>query len=126
MNMHDADIILMERDDGQRANVIVNTGHARTVSPEADVFFVRLPPFVTLMEDDYGVYGFVDADEIVRAGEEPTLLEHPLETTRFVNWFAHKWNAQRPIKVLTVVSDESPRKRRQRTAPVRYTRRGRR
>ena len=124
--MHEADIILMERDDGRHANVIVNTARARTLSSEANVFFARLTPFVTLMEDDYGVYGFVDADEIVVAGEEPTLLEHPLETTHFVNWFAHKWNAQRSIKVLTVVADESPRNRRQRPAPVRYTRRGRR
>ena len=130
MNIHEADIILMERDvDGHHANVIVNTERARTLSPEANVFFVRLAPFVTLMQNDYGVYGFVDTEDIVDAGEEPALLAHPLETTRFLNWFGHKWNAQRPIKVLTVVMDESPqpvRNRRQRTAPVRYTRRGRR
>ena len=128
MDMHDADILLMERDDGREANVIVNTERARTLSPEAAAFFMYLAPFVTLMQDDNGGFGFVDAEEVADVGEEPALLEHPRETTAFLNWFRHKWNARRPIKVLTVVADEpqGPRNRRLRAAPTKYTRRGRR
>ena len=148
MNTQDADIILTVRDDGQHANVVVNAERARMLSPEADAFFTQLShrglgPFLALMQDDDGAFGFVDVDEVIDAGEEPALLEYPLETSRFLTWFARKWNVQRPIQVLhaRVVADESPqrgeragreprgrepRNRRLREVPGRYSRRGRR
>ena len=144
MNTQDADIILTVRDDGQHANVVVNTERARMLSPEAATFFAPpVPPFLALMQNDDGGFGFADVDEVIDAGEEPALLEYPLETSRFLTWFARKWNVQRPIQVLhaRVVADESPqrgeragreprgrepRNRRLREVPGRYSRRGRR
>ena len=122
------DILLSVRDEGRYANVLVDTERARTLSPEADAFFARLAPFVTLVQDDAGGFGFVDVEEVVDAGEEPALLGHPFETTRFLQWFGRKWNAQRPLRVLSVVveDDQGPRNRRLRVAPTKYTRRGRR
>ncbi len=135
-NPANADAIVMVIANGRDAQIVIDTEHARSLSPEADAFFEPLAPFVALMQNDEGAYGFVDADEVAEAGEEPARLGYPREVSQFLEWFGRKFNARRPLEVAVIMpgahgtrrpSGPMPMRRSGgRQAPLRMTRRGRR